>query len=239
MRTSTGRLFAGMTWALVLVLMWLWGKEVTAGQGGLSTPTTGDVAAVGRPRGVPLPPPHPPIGPARPQRLEVPSLGVVAPVVPGGLDDTGGIEAPPYDLPQTVAWYEAGTRPGARGTALLVGHVDTDTKPAVFHALSTTRPGAVVHVIRADGVIAEFTVEDVQVVSRHSFDAHRVYGPRDPGRAELRLISCGGTFDRASRTYTANVVVSAYLTAVRERAPGAHSPGARHLSDQAVTGRGR
>ncbi|KUH36799.1 MULTISPECIES: class F sortase [Streptomyces] len=204
-----------MIWALVLVLMWLWGKEVTAGQGGLSAPTTGDVAAVGRPRGVPLPPPHEPVGPARPLRLDVPSLGVESPVVPRGLEETGAVEPPPFQMPGTVGWYAAGTRPGERGAALLVGHVDTETGPAVFHHLRTVRPGALVRVGRADGSVAEFTVEDVRVLSRHGFDPHQAYGPRDPSRAELRLITCGGTFDRATQTYTANVVVSAYLTAVR------------------------
>ncbi|MFJ8692910.1 class F sortase [Streptomyces roseolilacinus] len=213
--SGTGRMAVGLVWALVLVLMWLWGKEVTAGQGGLSAPTTGDVAAVGRPRGVPLPPPRGPVGPSRPQRLDMPSLGIGAPVVERGLEESGAVEAPPYGTPGTVGWYAAGTAPGARGTALLVGHADTETRPAVFHRLSTARPGAVVRVGRADGTVAEFTVEDVRVFSRHAFDAHRVYGPRDAARAELRLITCGGTFDRRTATYTANVVVSAYLTAVR------------------------
>nr|WP_254711920.1 class F sortase [Streptomyces sp. TRM64462] len=206
----------GVVWALLLVLMWLWGKEVTAGQGSLSAPTTGDVAAVGRPRGVPLPPPVPPAADAAgPRRIDIPSLGVSAPVVPRGLDATGAVEAPPYERARTVGWYGAGTAPGARGAALLVGHVDTETEPAVFSALGTVRPGAVVRVARADGTVAEFTVEDVRVSSRHAFDAHRVYGAHDPDRAELRLLTCGGTFDRASGTYTANVVVSAYLTGVR------------------------
>jgi hypothetical protein len=52
----------------------------------------------------------------------------------------------------------------------------------------------------------------VQVIARDRFDAQQAYGPRKSGRAELRLVTCGGTFDRASGSYTANVVVSAYLT---------------------------
>ena len=66
---------------------------------------------------------------------------------------------------------------------------------------------------RADGSVAEFTIDDVQVFDRERFDPQKVYGPREDGRAELRLITCGGSFDRTTRTYTANVVVSAYLTA--------------------------
>ena len=65
---------------------------------------------------------------------------------------------------------------------------------------------------RDDGRIAEFTVDDVDVVQRDGFDAQQAYGTRESGRAELRLITCGGTFDKVSRSYTANVIVSAYLT---------------------------
>ncbi|MCZ9339346.1 hypothetical protein NGM37_16355, partial [Streptomyces sp. TRM76130] len=81
--------------------------------------------------------------------------------------------------------------------------------------LSTLRPGDTVRVLRDDtgaGEVAEFTVDDVQVLPREGFDARQAYGPRHSGRAELRLITCGGTFDAVSGTYTANVVVSAYLT---------------------------
>ncbi|MFB6817194.1 class F sortase [Streptomyces sp. NPDC056347] len=207
-----GRLLAGATWAVLLLGLWLWGRGITNGPGPGSGPAAGDIAAVGRPLGVPLPPPHRPMEGAAPARVKVPSIGVDAPVIPRGLDGDGAIEPPPFDTPQTVGWYEDGTRPGARGPAVLVGHVDTGTRPAVFHGLSATRPGAEVEVTRTDGTVAVFTVDDVRVLTRARFDAHRAYGPRRDGRAELRLITCGGTYDRTSHAYDANVVVSAYLT---------------------------
>ncbi|MER5770228.1 class F sortase [Streptomyces sp. NPDC001985] len=212
---GSGRLFTGVAWAVLLLGLCLWGREAADGPGTSSAPTTGDVAAVGRPLGVPLPPAHEPVAPARPQRVEIPSLGISAPVVPRGLDAAGAIDPPPYARARTVGWYGAGTQPGARGASLLVGHVDTETEPAVFYSLSTARPGAEVRVTRADGSVARFTVDDVQVFGRERFDARKAYGPRHSGRAELRLITCGGTFDRATGGYTANVVVSAYLTGVR------------------------
>ncbi|MFF2895021.1 class F sortase [Streptomyces sp. NPDC057966] len=207
-----GRLLAGVTWAVLLLGLWLWGRGITDGSGASSAPTTGDIAAVGRPLGVPLPPPHDPIEGAVPKRVEIPSIGIEAPVVARGLDKDGAIEPPSFDTPQTVGWYGDGTEPGAKGPALLVGHVDTETRPAVFYGLSAARPGAEVDIIRADGTVAEFTVDDVQVFTRARFDADKAYGPRKDGRAELRLITCGGTFDRKTHSYDANVVVSAYLT---------------------------
>ncbi|MFD5700080.1 class F sortase [Streptomyces lasiicapitis] len=206
----------GVAWALLLVGLWLWGNEITDVRGGLSDPTTGDVAAVGRPAGVELPPAREPLAAARPQRVDVPALGVRAPVVARGLDQAGAIDPPPYAQPGVVGWYGGGVRPGAKGTSLFVGHVDTESRPAVFYHLSALRPGAKVRVTRDDGSLAEFTVDDVQVLGRDGFSAKTAYGPREEGRAELRLITCGGTFDRTSRTYSANVVVSAYLTGATE-----------------------
>ncbi|MER7536489.1 class F sortase [Streptomyces sp. NPDC097704] len=214
---GSGRLVTGVAWAVLLSGLWLWGREATDGPGGSSAPTTGDIAAVGRPLGVALPPARDPLPPLEPRRVDIPSLGIGAPVVARGLDDTGAIDPPPFEMPHTVGWYGSGTRPGSVGTALLVGHVDTETRPAVFYGLSAARPGAKVRVTRTDGSIAEFTVDDVQVFPREGFDAAKAYGARDPHRAELRLITCGGTFDRAAGAYTANVVVSAYLTGTAGR----------------------
>ncbi|MGX2997013.1 class F sortase [Streptomyces sp. JNUCC 64] len=216
MTTATGRLATVTAWAVLLSGAWLWGREITSvPTTGPAGPVRGDVAAVGRPLGGGLPAPHRPLAPARPERVDVPLAGVRAPVVARGLDRTGAVEAPPLDQPGTVAWYGTGPAPGSAGAALLVGHADGRSAPAVFHRLRTLVPGDEVRVYRADGTAAGFTVEDVRMVERDRFDAARVYGPDRPGRAELRLITCGGTFDRASGTYSANVVVSAYLTDAR------------------------
>ncbi|MET7682852.1 class F sortase [Streptomyces sp. NPDC005423] len=210
--TGTGRLLMGVAWAVLLLGLWLWGRDLTDVRLGISAPTTGDVAAVGRPAEVELPSAASPLGGARPRRLDIPGLGVRAPVVARGLDARGAIDPPPFDRSGAVGWYADGVGPGADGTALLVGHVDTETRPAVFYKLSTLRPGETIRVLRDDGKVADFTVDDVRVLARDHFDARQAYGPRQSGRAELRLITCGGTFDRSSRSYTANVVVSAYLT---------------------------
>ncbi|MCX4990683.1 MULTISPECIES: class F sortase [unclassified Streptomyces] len=209
---GAGRLLTGVAWLVLLLGLWLWGRQVTDLRLGISAPTTGDIAAVGRPPEVRLPPALKPLGNARPQRVDIPSMGVQAPVVARGLDRRGGIDPPPYEQPGVVGWYAAGAKPGAAGTALMVGHVDTETRPAVFYKLSAVKPGDTVRVVRDDGTVAEFTVDDVQVLARDHFDARQAYGERQSGRAELRLITCGGTFDRTSGSYTANVIVSAYLT---------------------------
>ncbi|MFD4875817.1 class F sortase [Streptomyces sp. NPDC058420] len=211
--SGSGRLLTGVAWAVLLLGLWLWGRDLTDIRQGISAPATGDMAAVGRPPEAELPPAAKPLGNnALPQRIDIPQLAVQAPVVARPLDAQGAIDPPPFDQPGVVGWYGGGVRPGAAGTALLVGHVDTETSPAVFYKLSTLRPGRTIRVIRDDGKVAEFTVDDVRVLTRDHFDAQQAYGTRQSGRAELRLITCGGSFDRASRSYTANVIVSAYLT---------------------------
>ncbi|WP_318219499.1 class F sortase [Streptomyces sp. SCL15-6] len=207
-----GRLVSGIAWVVLLLGLWLWGREATDVREGMSRPATGDMAAAGRPPDIPLPPAHTPLGDALPERLDVPELGISAPVMARGLDGEGAIDPPSFDQADTVGWYAAGVTPGAAGTALMVGHVDTETRPAVFYKISTLEPGETIRVVRDDGEVAEFTVDDIQVLDRDGFDARQAYGPHDVGRAELRLITCGGTFDRATGGYTANVVVSAYLT---------------------------
>ncbi|MFD9243521.1 class F sortase, partial [Streptomyces sp. NPDC059556] len=112
---GTGRLVTGVAWALLLLGLWLWGREVTEGPGGSSAPTTGDIAAVGRPLGVPLPPARDPLDPVAPRRVEIPSLGIAAPVVARGLDRSGAIGPPAVVVAHTVGGVGAGARPGGGG----------------------------------------------------------------------------------------------------------------------------
>ncbi|MEV5233168.1 class F sortase [Streptomyces pseudogriseolus] len=216
MRDLTKRLPAGAVWVALLLGLWLWGNGLTEVPAGTAGPATGDMAAAGRPPLTDLPTVHRPLTSAEPLTLDIPGLDLRAPVVARGLDDRGAPDPPPLDRAGEVGWYAAGTAPGAEGAALMVGHVDTEKRPAVFHRLDTLEPGQEIRVGRSDGTVAEFTVEDVRVLDRDGFDAQEAYGPRHEGRAELRLITCGGAYDPTTGTYAANVVVSAYLTDASE-----------------------
>ncbi|MFF4322123.1 class F sortase [Streptomyces sp. NPDC001568] len=204
--TPGGRLLTFAAWSVLVLGLWLWGKEITG------VPSGPQAGQGGGPVGAGMPAAHAPMSGAMPARIDVPSIGVQAPVISRGLDSQGSIDPPPYELPGTVGWWGAGAAPGAAGAALMVGHVDTKSKPAVFFGLATVKPGAKIRVARADGTIAEFTVEDVKTYERTDFDPKKAYGPRVGGRAELRLVTCGGNYDKAAKQYSANVVVSAYLT---------------------------
>jgi len=109
--------------------------------------------------------------------------------------------------PRLAGWYDEGPRPGQAGPAVIIGHVDWDHSPAVFYRLSELGPGAAVYVDRADGSTARFRVIGRKQVAKSRFPTDDVYAP--DLAPSLRLITCGGSFDRASRSYRDNVIVFA------------------------------
>ncbi|WP_190065126.1 class F sortase [Streptomyces griseocarneus] len=222
---GVSRLLTGVAWAALMLALWMVGND-TVEEPIAKAPKAGDVAAAeGRPPALGLPPVHASLPGAGPQTLIIKALGLRAPIEAHGLDQLGGVEPPPYERPNAVAWYQDGPRPGSPGAAVLVGHVDTKRSPAVFYELSNIKRGTAITVVRSDGSTADFTVENVSLVANDKFDADKVYGPADTKRAELRLITCGGDYDRAQHEYKANVVVSAYLTGTGQAAPGSVPPG--------------
>jgi hypothetical protein len=150
---------------------------------------------------------------SNPTRLTIKNIAVDAPFTPLHLDAAGNLNAPPAGNTNLVGWYAEGPTPGERGPAIVAGHVDTRTGPAVFLLLRLLRPGATADISRADGTVATFTVDSVEMFSKGKFPDQRVYGPTpDP---QLRIITCGGSYDRSKRDYTDNVVVFAHLTSSR------------------------
>ncbi|MFE9250980.1 class F sortase [Streptomyces sp. NPDC007088] len=159
---------------------------------------------------------HAPLLPSRPLKVTVPALFVEAPVMGLDLDENGRLRTPPMSRPKQVGWYEKGPSPGAAGTALIVGHRDTKTGPAVFLNLNALHRGDTVKVARADRRTAVFTVDKVKTYTKDKFPDDKVYGGAG-GRPELRLMTCGGRFDKKSG-YSANVVVFAHLTSMKKQA---------------------
>jgi LPXTG-site transpeptidase (sortase) family protein len=144
----------------------------------------------------------------RPVGLRIPAIGVDAPslvplrIIPA----TGELEAP-KEFGQT-GWYAAGPVPGEPGPAVIAAHVDSaEDGPAVFFRLKELKAGDKVFVPRSDGVTATFTVTGVERYPKDAFPTQKVHGPT-PDRA-LRLITCGGSFDQAKRSYRDNIVVYA------------------------------
>jgi LPXTG-site transpeptidase (sortase) family protein len=146
---------------------------------------------------------------SKPLRLIIPEIFVDAPFTALAIDPTGRLEAPPADDVNLVGWYAEGASPGESGTAIIAGHVDTATSPAVFAGLGELEKGDTFRVTRADRRTATFVVDSAESFDKDDFPDRRVYG--DTARAEVRLITCAGDYDRRVKDYTKNLVVFAHL----------------------------
>jgi sortase (surface protein transpeptidase) len=146
---------------------------------------------------------------ADPARVRIPAIGVDAPVLPLAVDAQGVLPPPPTN--EDTGWWRTGPEPGEAGPAVIVGHVDGREGPAVFFRVRDLVPGDEIAVDRVDGSTAVFTVERVERHAKDAFPTEAVYG-RTPD-ARLRLVTCGGEFDRSTRHYVDNVVVFAALAA--------------------------
>ena len=186
-----------------------------AGAAGLAL-TRHPVAAVYAPTPT-LPAPTGPIAAAPQQRsaqvslpvtLTIPSIGVQTSLIHLGLTADGTLQVPQSTA--VAGWYTGSPRPGAVGSAVIAGHIDSRTGPGIFFRLSSLRPGDRVYVRRADGTLAVFRVTAVRQFPKDSFPTSAVYGPvPDP---EVRLITCGGTFDPQLGSYLSNTIVYATET---------------------------
>ncbi|MFB6959977.1 class F sortase [Streptomyces sp. NPDC056309] len=144
-----------------------------------------------------------------PTRISIPDIGVDAPFTKLSVNASGQLNPPPAENTNLVGWFKGGPSPGERGASVVVGHLDTKTGPAVFAELDSLEPGAVVNITRADGTVARFKVDSIDAFSKAHFPDDRVYA--DTATPQLRLITCGGKFDRAKGGYQENVVVFAHL----------------------------
>ncbi|MFG3526084.1 class F sortase [Streptomyces sp. NPDC047917] len=158
------------------------------------------------------------VGPAMersvPKRLRIAAIGVDAPFTDLSIGATGQLDAPPPNDNNLVGWFKDGATPGERGSAIVAGHVDTMTGPAVFLQLQYLQPGAAVDITRADGSVATFKVDSVEQFSKAKFPDDRVY--TDTNSAQLRLITCGGAYNKTAKDYEDNVVAFAHLDSFKK-----------------------
>ena len=149
-------------------------------------------------------------GTPTPVRLEIARIGVSTGLQRLGKDHHGAVEVPsgPHQW-DTAGWYAAGTRPGDPGSAVILGHVDSKRGPAVFYRLRELRRGDLVEVALADGSSVRFAVERVEQYPKARFPTAEVYYPTLT--PELRLVTCGGTFDATAGHYRSNIIVFAAL----------------------------
>lgn len=161
---------------------------------------------------------------SRPIRVEMPSIGVDSVVQDLGQTTEGALEVPARGPHYNeAAWYRHSPTPGELGPAIMLGHVDSAAEgPSVFFRLGELQVGDAISVTRADGSTAVFAVDEVQRFPKDEFPTDLVYGDID--HAGLRVLTCGGSFDRASGHYLDNIVVFASLV-TSEHPPGQRPAG--------------
>jgi len=146
---------------------------------------------------------------ANPSRLVIDRVGVSADVEDVGLAPDGTLD-PPTNVSR-VGWYSASSLPGGVGPSVMVGHLDSTSGPGVFARLSELTPGDVVSVVGDDAMSVSYVVTSVFRFPKEQFPSEAVYGASPD--AELRLVTCGGPYERGTG-YVDNVVVSARATGI-------------------------
>lgn len=183
----------------------------TKGRSTATVPGPGRTAApgsAGRTRG-------PILARSLPVRLRVPAIGVDSTLKGIGLDSSGQIVTPPLVKDSHAYWLTVSPTPGQLGPATIIGHVDSAAYgPGVFFKLGALRQRDKIYITRADGTVAKFEVERVVEYKKDAFPTQQVYGNID--HAGLRLITCGGTFNSAIRSYESNIVVYAALVSAHK-----------------------
>jgi hypothetical protein len=151
-----------------------------------------------------------------PVALTVPALDLVdVPLMGLGLNPDKTMATPPVDEPERVGWFEPGVKPGEQGPAVIAAHVSgrlpgaEHSIPGAFAHLSQLKPGDQIDVRRQDGTTVDFAVTRRELHDKDAFPTAAVYG--DVPDAQLRLITCGGTWNPAEHSYEDNWVVFAEL----------------------------
>ena len=139
-----------------------------------------------------------------PVRVVIPAIDVDAQVVDVGLLADGAMEVPDFGL---AGWYELGPRPGEPGPAVIAAHVDSRDGPDVFFRLDELEAGDEIRAIDADGNTARFVVSSAELVDKNALPVDRIWNEVD--EPALRLITCGGEFDRQAGSYRSNTIVYA------------------------------
>jgi sortase (surface protein transpeptidase) len=143
----------------------------------------------------------------RPVRLVIPAIGVSAPVIRLGRNGDGTAQTP--RSARATGWFAPGPEPGERGAAVVIGHVDSRRGPGVFYHLRALARGDRITVVLRGTRRLRFVVTGAREAAKSRFPTNIVFARTD--RPTLRLVTCGGRFDRSTRHYVDNYIVFAHL----------------------------
>jgi sortase (surface protein transpeptidase) len=149
-----------------------------------------------------------PSPPGVPVRLRIPALGIDAHTESVGLSGANmAVPASAWD----VAWFKLGPRPGLAGNAVIDGHLDTATGPAIFLRLEALAPGDLLYVRDSYGVERAFKVTALASYVDSKAPLALIFGPSSV--PHLNLITCAGTWQMDQKNYSQRLVVYTTLVA--------------------------
>ncbi|MGD6960798.1 class F sortase [Fictibacillus phosphorivorans] len=144
-----------------------------------------------------------------PTRIEIPSLNINTEIEKVGRLENGQMGVPKGM--DTVGWFSDGVKPGSPGNAVMAGHVDSKSGPAVFYKLEELESGDDVIVKDQDGKKLTFEVTGKEKYNRKTAPVEKIfdyaYG------SKLNLITCTGTFNVDEGTHEERLVIYTELKA--------------------------
>jgi len=141
---------------------------------------------------------------APPSQLLIPSLNVHRPVESVGVNRYGVMNLPVNGW--NAGWYKGSSVPGAPGDAVIEGHAGYPDQPMLFGKLGLLHRGDQIIVELADNSKRLFVVVSTTSVP---------VGVAPPGMADpngaprLTLITCTGSFDANTFSYSQRLIVQA------------------------------
>lgn len=141
-----------------------------------------------------------------PRLIQIPAIGVNACIQKVGIDQKGAIAAP--GNVNFAGWYVNSVLPGSPGNSIIDGHVSGRYTPGVFAKLAKLKEGDRIKIQMNDASWREFTVtKTVTVPEKQAIQ--ELLAPAANNRAELSLITCGGSYDTQRNSYADRVIVRA------------------------------
>ncbi len=145
--------------------------------------------------------------PGKPVRFQIDRIEVDAEVEQVEQDEEGRMAVPSEW--EDVSWYELGPVPGERGNAVIAGHYDSYSGPAVFFELNQLEEGDILRVITEDDEELEFEVYEIELVHIDDADSRKIFGETD--EYNLNLVTCEGAWDITTDMYDHRLIVYSRL----------------------------
>ncbi|MPZ00725.1 MAG: class F sortase [Actinophytocola sp.] len=141
-----------------------------------------------------------------PVAIDIPAIDVNGKLTKTALNSDRTLEVPEFG---DMSWFAKGSAPGEPGPAAILGHVDNKQGPDVFYRLKDMSQGDKITVTAKGGKKLVFVVDRVEQHAKKKFPTEKVWLPT--AKPELRLITCGGEFNRNRDSYRDNIIVFASL----------------------------